>query len=242
MKNRWIYVFAVIFGLITCYFIYDFLVSVEKKMTEGEMQEVVIVAEDIAPNTLLTKEMLITKKLAVDYIHPQALQKKDEAIGSITLISLVEGEQLLKSKVVSKKDTTKGLAYLIPQGKRAISIAVDEVSGVAGLLTPGDRVDVAAVVGIPDATGKEISHSLIILQDISVLAIGQNLEPKNSKNDSGEEGQTTATLAVTGEEARLLLLASQKGAVRLMLRSPVDSSTVNTTSFKAEDFLTEGVR
>lgn len=237
MKNRWIYVLSVIFGLLTCYFIYDFLASVEKKMTEGEMQEVVIVAQDIAPNTLLAKEMLITKKVAVDYIHPQALRKKDEALGSITLTALVEGEQLLKSKVVSKKDTSKGLAYLIPEGKRAMSIEADEVSGVAGLLTPGDRVDVAAVVGIPDAAGKETSHSLIVLQDISVLAIGKNLEPKQSKNDSEKEGKTTVTLAVTVEEARQLFLASQKGAVRLMLRSPVDSSTVNTSPFKAEDFL-----
>jgi pilus assembly protein CpaB len=242
LKNRWIYVLAVIFGLLTCYFIYDFLVSVEKKMTEGETQEVVIVVQDVASKTLLTKEMLAVKKVVADYIHPQALRKTEEAIGSITLTALVKGEQLLKSKIVKKDDTTKGLAYLIPHGKRAVSIAVDDVSGVAGLLKPGDKVDVTAVIGIPDSAGKEVPHSLVVLQEITVLAVGKNLEEKTGKGDNSKEEDKTVTLAVTVEEARPLLLASQKGALRLLLRSPVDSSTVKTNPFKAEDYLIEGVR
>ena len=236
MKNKSIYILALIFGLLTTYFIYGFLISVEKKVTNDLTEEVVVLAHDLTPKTLLTREMLIKKNLPAAYIHPEAIRTLDEAVGCIGLTSFVEGEQLLKSKLASKGEIKNGLAYLIPVGERAMTISVDAVSGVAGLLKPGDRVDVASVMGLPDSGEIETMSSLIVLQDIVVLAEGKNMNENNSKKTE-DSSSKTVTLSVTVEEAQRLLLANQKGTIRLLLRSPVDNSIVKTNPFETQDFV-----
>jgi pilus assembly protein CpaB len=235
LKNKWIYILAIFFGLLTTYFIYEFLITVEKKVTHDLTEEVVVLVHDITPKTLLTRDMLTKKHLPAEYIHPDAIRTLDDALGCISLTPFVEGEQLLKSKIVAKGDVKNGLAYLIPVGERAMTIAVDDVSGVAGLLKPGDRVDVASVMGLPDSSDVETMSSLIVLQDIVVLAVGKNISENSSKNT--ENSSKTVTLAVTVEEAQRLLLANQKGIIRLLLRSPVDNSIVKTNPFEAQDFV-----
>ncbi|MDD2401484.1 MAG: Flp pilus assembly protein CpaB [Clostridia bacterium] len=237
MKNKWIYLLAVVFGLLTSYLIYDFLVKVENKMVNENTEEVVIVSCDVTSSTLLDSKMVSIKELPVDVIHPQALRKTEDAIGTISIVPLVEGEQLLKSKIVTKDDVKNGLAYLVPPGKRAMSIPVDEVSGVAGLLKPGDRVDVMAVASIPDSSGENESlYSFVVLQDVGILAVGGNLEIGKNQDKNKQVGKSTLTLAVTVEEARVLLLANQKGVIRIILRSPIDTDTVQAMPFQTRDF------
>lgn len=230
MKSRYIILLSIIFGLLTGYLIFNYLTRVEQAMTNIEYGEVVVAVRDLPAKTLLTKEMIEVKKVPRDYIHPQALTTKEEVIGSINITPLVIGEQVLKSKVAGRGDFKNGLSYMVPLGKRAITVAVDDVSGIAGLIRPGDRIDVAAAVNIPEGQ-KEIPFALVVLQNIQVLAVGRNMEVKDTQDNK------TVTLAVTVEEARPLVLASSKGSIRLMLRSPADNSTFYTIPFKAENFL-----
>ncbi|HHY06818.1 MAG TPA: Flp pilus assembly protein CpaB, partial [Clostridia bacterium] len=153
------------------------------------------------------------------------------------LTSLVKDEPLLTSKLATPGEVKNGLAYLVPVGKRAISIAVNEVSGLAGLLQPGDRVDVAAIMSFPDGRGGEEVSALIVVQNIPILAVGKQMDEKGKKIGSESGEQKTITLAVTIKEAQALLLAGQKGSLRLLLRSPVDDSMEGTVPFTARDFL-----
>ncbi|MFZ5754764.1 MAG: Flp pilus assembly protein CpaB [Bacillota bacterium] len=236
MKNKVIIILSIVFGLLTSYLIYDYLTKVEQSMTNMQYGEVVVAAGDVTGKTLLTAEMLEIKKMPVDYIHPQAARKKEEVTGSITLAPLTQGEQVLKKKIAKQSDMKNGLAYIVPVGKRALTLAVDEVSGIAGLIKPGDHVDVVATVNIPDPSGlKETPHSLVVLQDLQVLAVGRTLDDKGDGKSTVEN--KTVTVAVTVEQSRPLVLASQKGTIRLMLRSPVDTGVVNTTPYRAANFL-----
>ena len=237
MKNKWIYALAIIFGLLTVYFLHGFLVSVEQKTLEGTREEIVVAVCDLAPQTLLTGEMLTMKKVPADYRHTQAIQKIDDAVGCISLTSLVKDEPLLTSKLATPGEVKNGLAYLVPVGKRAISIAVNEVSGLAGLLQPGDRVDVAAIMSFPDGRGGEEVSALIVVQNIPILAVGKQMDEKGKKIGSESGEQKTITLAVTIKEAQALLLAGQKGSLRLLLRSPVDDSMEGQYPLRPEDFL-----
>ena len=236
MKNKLIIILAIFFGLLTSYLIYDYLLKVEQNMTNVQYGEVVVSAGDITAKTMLTSEMLETRKIPVEYIHPDAARKKEEVVGTITLAPLAKGEQVLKKKIARQNETKNGLAYLVPVGKRALTLAVDEVSGIAGLIRPGDRVDVVATVNIPDPSGlKETPHSLVVLQDLPVLAVGKTMDDKGDGKSPLEV--KTVTVAVTVEQSRPLVLASQKGTIRLMLRSPVDTGVVSTWPFKAANFL-----
>lgn len=231
MKKKYIIVLCIFFGLLTSYFIFSYLTGVGQALSNNKFGEVVVAKVNIPVKTMVTAEMLELKRVPVDFIHPQDIQKKEEVIGNVTLVPVVEGEDILRSKIAQKNESKNGLAYIVPVGKRAVSVPVDEVSGIAGLIKPGDHVDVAATVNIGDGQ-REIPYSLIVLQNIQVLAVGKNMEDKEK---DGPEAKTV-TLAVTVEQSRPLIMASQKGNIRLMMRPPSDNSTVNTVPFRAEYF------
>lgn len=239
MKNKWVYAAALFFGLLTSYFVYDFLTEVEKTASEARTETVVVATCNIPAKTMITAEMLALKKVPQGSAHAQAIREVRQGVGTIATMPLLEGEQLLQSKVVSPKDFKNGLAYVIPPGKRAVSIPVDEISGVANLLQPGDRVDVLSVMSMTDAAGAESIYSLLVLQDIQILAVGKRLDPKGSDSNkqSNQQEKATVTLAVTVEEAQSLFLANQQGTIRLMLRSPVDDGVVEASPLKQADLL-----
>lgn len=233
MKIKYVVMISILCGLLTVALIFNYLNNAQQAMNTVQYGEVVVAAVDVDAKKPLTRDMLQVKKVPVEYIHPQAVRKVDEAVAAITLSPLVQGQQIIGKQLAKANDSKNGLAYIVPTGRRAVTVPVDEVSGVAGLVKPGDRVDVAATVGIPDAASqKEIPYSLLVLQDIQVLAVGRTLDDKGAGAES-----KSITLAVTVEQSRPLILASQKGTIRLMLRSPVDNGTASTSPFKAADFL-----
>lgn len=236
MKSKTIIILAMFFGLLTGYLIYDYLIKLEQSVTNLEYTEVVVAEKYIPAKTLITADMVAAKKIPVDYKHPQAAGKKEEVVGNISLAPFVEGEALLRQKIASISEVKNGLAYAVPPGKRALTVSVDEVSGVAGFIKPGDRVDVVATVNIPDSSGtKETPYAIVVLQDLTVLAVGKESQEKVDSKVAGD--YKTVTLAVTVDDSRPLVLASQKGNIRLMLRTPADNSQVPTYPFKATNFL-----
>lgn len=236
MKSRYIILLSLIFGLLTGYLIYDYLIKVERSINNIQYDSVVVAAVDVPAKSRVSESMLELKKAPVEYIHPQAVRKKEGAVGAITVAPLIKGEQVIKNRITTQSEVKNGLAYLVPVGRRAVTVAVDEVSGVAGLIRPGDRVDVAATVNIPDSSGqREIPYSLVVLQDLQVLAVGKAMEDQGDGKNTFDS--KTLTLAVTVEQSRPLILASQKGSIRLMLRSPLEKDTVSTTPFKAANFI-----
>jgi pilus assembly protein CpaB len=236
LKSKYIIFLSLIFGLLTTYLIYDFLVKTEQSMNDTQYGEVVVAAVDVMSKTQVTNEMLQVMKVPVEYIHSLAIREKNEAIGKITNTSIAQGEQILQKKLVELGEVNYGLSYAVPVGKRAVTVAVDDVSGVAGLIKPGDKVDVAAVINLPKVgEQREVPNALVVLQDLQILAVGATMEDKTSKKEPLD--YKNITLAVTVEESRPLILASQKGTIRLMLRSPIDDSTFETTPYMPEDFL-----
>lgn len=123
-----------------------------------------------------------------------------------------------------------GLANLsLSSGKRAVSVAVNEVQGVSGFITPGAYVDV--VVMVPPPEGENMSAQ-ILLQNIKVLAVGQlNATPDNNAKAAAYR---TVTLEVMPNEGASLAFAGQKGAISLMLRAPGDTAAVPSAHITLE--------
>src|SRR3954466_14426223 len=107
-----------------------------------------------------------------------------------------------------------------------MTVNVDDVIGVAGFLQPGTMVDVLTVIEQPERTASGNPISKIVLQNVKVLASGQNLDkPKDQREpDTAKVG----TLQVTPEQAEKLALASSEGKLRLMLRNMVDQGDEQT--------------
>jgi pilus assembly protein CpaB len=115
-----------------------------------------------------------------------------------------------------------------------MSIPVDEVTGVAGLVKKGDRVDIVAVVSLGENPPQP--RSVVVLQNIEVLNVGANLSPDKSTTADKAIVAQTITVAVNVPDSLRLKMAIQKGNISLLLRSPVDKGISNAIPFGVNEF------
>jgi pilus assembly protein CpaB len=148
---------------------------------------------------------------------------KADVIGRGVMSPLAENEPILDGKL-APRGAGGGLPVIIDTGKRALTMRVNDVSGVAGFVTPNTRVDVLLTIDDKVNTGGETA-TRIIMQDVRALAAGQQIQP----DKDGKPSQVgVVTFLVTPEQAETLALASQQGSLQLALRNMMDTSRVKT--------------
>jgi len=188
---------------------------------------IVVARQDIPSGTTLTETMLKEARVNKAIAQPRVASSIDRVVGKITVAPISKDEQVLLNKVsISAQETS--LSSKIPRGKRAITVPVDNISSVGGMIRSGDHVDIVGVVPIPGigADGKQVNQmaTLPLFQDVMVLAMGQEFGAV-----SGEKVTKTAssivTLALAPQEANLVAFVQEQGKIRLVLRSPEDTQT-----------------
>ncbi|ABO50631.1 SAF domain protein [Desulforamulus reducens MI-1] len=226
MRNKLIFILAIIFGLVAAFGVYQYLGHLKQSYrSSGNFKQVVVPTQPLGPKTLITDKMVKVKDIPVELIQPGTAIAPQDVVGKITRSELYPEEPIMLNRIYKDSNTDGDLALLIPEGQRALTVAVDDVSGVAGLLQPGDHVDIIVTF---DYEGEQTSLSTLLLQNIQVLAVGQSLDntPKAEKKTSSQ----TVTLSVQPGQATPLTLATERGSIRLMLRSPKDAGTANLPS------------
>lgn len=188
----------------------------------GDRVTVLVLERDVAVGARLVASDLREARVdAGSPLRTGTISSTEAAIGQYALFPMVAGEPLMAAKV-SSQPAGGGLAVLIPPGRVAVSVAVNDVIRTGGFITPGDRVDVLGVV-TKEATGV----AELVLRDIPVLAVSSVAVGDEADSDSkaGAENprslDTTVTLAVTVEEARRLVQVDELGKLRLALRPRV---------------------
>jgi pilus assembly protein CpaB len=146
-----------------------------------------------------------------------------EVVGRGLISDLQENEPLLESKL-APKGAGGGLPIIISEGKRALTMRVNEVSGVAGFVTPNTRVDVLLTME-NQGPGSEPA-TRIIMQDMRVLAAGQSIQPDK---EGKPQSVPVVTFLVSPEQAETLALASGQGSIQLALRNQLDTTEIRTT-------------
>ena len=162
---------------------------------------------------------------------PAALQ------GRVVRTSLARGEPILASKL-APVGARGGLAAAIGEGRRAITVRVNEVIGVAGFALPGNLVDVMVHTTVDDEKrGNGAPLSKIVLEGILVLAVAQEA----GRDETRPKVVNAVTLEVTPQQAELLDVARSVGNLSLVLRNPVDRREASTAGMgKADLFGTPG--
>lgn len=243
VKHRKILLLALIFGVAAALLVNTYIEKKSSEVLTGQITVKAVVAKELIPGkTVITPEMLEIKDIPREMVLEGALQETQDAVGAISRSEIVPGEQVLKNKLVGDKSPVEGLALMIPKGYRAVSLAVNDVSGVAGLLKPGDRVDVLSTLDMvtKDPAGQVINTTItnLVQQNLEVLAVGQKLSASTETEEKKEVAeQQTVTLAVYLNQAQALVQASEKGSVRLLLRSPVDKGTAPLKAYDIRQFL-----
>ena len=157
---------------------------------------------------------------------------KADVIGRGVMSPLQENEPLLDSKL-APKGAGGGLPVIIDQGKRALTMRVNDVSGVSGFVTPNTRVDVLLTIDDKVNTGGETA-TRIIMQDVRALAAGQSIQPDK---DGKPVSVGVVTFLVSPEQAETLALASQQGSIQLALRNMMDTTRIKTTGTRTSALL-----
>jgi pilus assembly protein CpaB len=154
--------------------------------------------------------------------------KVSDIVGRGVLVPMVPNEPVLDSKLAGSGEGA-GLTSTIPDGMRAVSIKVNDVIGVAGFVLPGSRVDII-LSGSPNSEGK-VEMSKVILENIQVLAAGQNV----ATDDAGKPlNVQVVTLLLTPDQTQTLALATVDGRIQLALRNPLDLQEVNPNAVRRE--------
>jgi pilus assembly protein CpaB len=180
---------------------------------------IVVAAESLAYGTAMTPDNVVEIPWFSNTLPEGAFAAKEELLNGgrrVVLSPLKRGEAVLRSKITGPGQRAS-LASLLDEGKRAVTVSVDDVRGVAGFVLPGDFVDIVVIAD--DGSPKRQSYSDILLEHVKVLAIDQVA--------SEGEGQPTVakavTVEVTKEQAQKILLATNIGKLSLILARPVES-------------------
>lgn len=187
-------------------------------------QYIVVANEPLQLGTRLDNSNLKLIPWPADKPVPGMFTKIQDCTDRALITNVVENEPILDSKLAPKQ-AGAGLPATIPEGMRALSVAVNDVVGVAGFVIPGTTVDVL-VTGTIGAQGGGGANSITrtILEDVRVLAAGQKIE-----QDQNGKPLTVpvVTLLVTPEEAVKLTMASTEGKIQLALRNTIDTKVTN---------------
>jgi pilus assembly protein CpaB len=209
-------VLAVTTGLLTLRYLNS--VNQTAQVAVVESKPVVIASRDIPTRAKITPDMLTLVKRPANQVEPGAISDPHMAIGDVSLIAIPMNSTITDTKI--GQPAAVGLTARIKPGMRAVTIPVDAIKSVNGLIQPGDRVDVLASV---QKGSSDRPRTYAIIRGALVLALNSTIEPTPDQSPApGTSGNVpqTVTLGVTVQQADLLTVADLNTTLRLALRSP----------------------
>ncbi len=218
-------VFAIVLAFFLSVFIYREFKQISAARPVVQMQRIVVAAEPLPLGTRLDASKLRT----IPWPAGQPVLGMFTRVGDCTnralITAVAENEPILDSKLAPVQ-AGAGLSATIPEGMRALSVAVTDVVAVAGFVTPGTMVDVlvtGAIAG-PSQQSGAANITRTILENVRVLAANQKIE---QDRDGKPQAVQVITLLVTPEDASKLAMASTEGKIQLALRNTIDTKMIS---------------
>jgi pilus assembly protein CpaB len=207
---------AIVLGLVAVFIANSYLNGAQQKAYASGTTKVAVAATPLAYGTDLSPD----KVRFVDYpnssIPPGAFTNAAQLLPPgkkrVALVPIAVNEPILPDKI-SKEGEGASISALLPDGMRAATVRINDVSGVAGFVQPNDSVDVLITRTIPES-GQQVTD--VLLQNIHVMAMGQQAKDADGKPISAR----TATLEVAPIDAQKLALGEAAGNLSLVLRKP----------------------
>ncbi len=197
------------------------------QQSAGNQTRVLIATRDLELGQAITPIMLQDIAWPSGTLPDGSFNDPKKLEGRVVRSNIFKGEPILMPKL-APEGTKAGLDSVIKDGRRAITVKVNEVVGVAGFLAPGSYVDL--VVNIRD--DRENPVSKIVLERIMVLAVAQEA---HRPDESKPKVVNAVTLEVTPDQAEKIDLARNIGTLSLMLRNQVDMKNSSTAGARRTD-------
>lgn len=194
----------------------------------------VVAARDLPVGTLVTANDIRMVDWPGNAVPPGLLSTTEEVVGRGLIAPVRLNEPFLESKL-APRGAPAGLATMVTEGMRALSLRVDDVVAVAGYVLPSTRVDVLLTIQAGTPTNEPTTRA--ILQNVEVLTAGTELQ----QDPQGKpKSVPVITLLVTPEQAETLALASTQGRIQMTLRNMLDTLRVQTPGARAGTLILGG--
>ncbi len=234
-RNLWLSIGAALFAV---FLIYSYSQEKKKELDKslGAKKTIVRAKEDIQEMTTVYDTMLETVEVPANYVYPDTVSVPEEIVGHVAAIPLKKGQVIMKNMLFTPGPDT-GISLQVAPNKRAVTIPVDEIRGVAKLIRPGDRVDIVATIDVGKGTNMR-REATILMQDVPILATGVSVvnniprlmeldaSGKNVTQTSltGDTRYSTVTIEASPKEAQdlIFLLSTSPGNLFFTLRNPND--------------------
>lgn len=222
---------ALVFGATATFMALGWMKSQSQRQAQQvpkkPMTTVVVAAKDIDAAQGLQPGQLSVVQWPQDSAPKGGFITVEEVVGRVTVLPMGAGEPVLEPKL-APKGTPAGMVALVSDKKRAMTVKVNEASGVAGFIIPNNRVDVVVSMNRGEFSNDPLAK--VVLENLRVLGTGQKIIEKEP--DGKPQVVPTVTLEVTPEEGERLALAAAEGQISLVLRSQKDEELVATKGVK----------
>ena len=234
MRNKRFFIVlvgALIFGVLAA-------VSVSKYLSSAQaytknLNNVAVAKVAIPLGSKIVAEQIVMVQFPKESTPDGAFDSAEKLAGRVAVVNIAAREPITELRLAAE-GTAAGLAAIIPEGYRAMTVKVDDAAGISGFIQPGTLVDVVVTID-PEGIARQDPISKIVLQNIKVLASGQNIDkPKDEREATSVKA---VTLQVTPEQAEKLALASSEGKLQLVMRSQIDQGDEQTTGVNKRNLL-----
>src|SRR5688572_11138935 len=235
MRNKRFFIVlvgALIFGVLAA-------VSVSKYLSSAQaytknLNKVAVAKVAIPIGSKIIAEQIMVVQFPKESTPDGAFDSVEKLAGRVAVVNIAPREPITESRLAAE-GTAAGLSAIIPEGYRAMTVKVDDAAGISGFIQPGTLVDVVVTIDPGEGAAIKDKISKIVLQNIKVLASGQNIDkPENEREANSVKA---VTLQVTPEEAEKLALAATEGKLQLVMRSQIDQGNEETPGANKRNLL-----
>jgi len=235
MRNKRFFIVlvgALIFGVLAAVSVSRYLSSAQAYTKN--LNKVAVAKVPIPIGSKIIAEQIMVVQFPKESTPDGAFESAEKLAGRVAVVNIGAREPITESRLAAE-GTAAGLSAIIPEGYRAMTVKVDDAAGISGFIQPGTLVDVVVVID-PEGNSRQNPISKIVLQNIKVLANGQNIDkPENEREANSVKA---VTLQVTPEQAEKLALASSEGKLQLVMRSQIDQGNEETPGVNKRNLLT----
>ena len=223
---------ALIFGVLAA-------VTVSKYLSKAQafsknLTNVAVAKVEIPLGSKIVAEQITVVQFPKESTPDGAYDSVEKLAGRVAVVNIAAREPITEARL-APEGTAAGLSAVIPEGYRAMTVKVDDAAGISGFIQPGTMVDVVVTIDPAEGATRQDPVSKIVLQNIKVLASGQNIDkPENEREANSVKA---VTLQVTPEQAEKLALATTEGRLQLVMRNQIDQGDEQTPGVNKRSLL-----
>lgn len=235
MRNKRFFIVlagALLFGLLAAVSVSRYLSSAQAYTKN--LNRVAVAKVAIPVGTKIISEQIMVVQFPKESTPDGAFDSPEKLAGRVAVTNIAAREPITESRL-APEGTAAGLSAVIPEGYRAMTVKVDDVVGLSGFIMPGTLVDVVVVIDPEEKAGMTDPISKIVLQNIKVLASGQNIDKPEDQREANSV--KAVTLQVTPEQAEKLALAATEGKLQLVMRNSIDQGDEPTKGINKRTLL-----